>query len=136
MTQYLQLCARDRVDFDALPASEDRPHQVGELLDRGLASQNTWRALEALSTAPAIGARFPEVDFGALVSDYLFLRRLEALIRLDVERGQTVLPANEAARQMLARRAGFHGEDAWDRLELALEQLRGRVQESWSQVFA
>jgi glutamate-ammonia-ligase adenylyltransferase len=135
MTQYLQLCARDRVDFDALPASEDRPHQVGELLDRGLASQNTWRALEALSTAPAIGARFPEVDFGALVSDYLFLRRLEALIRLDVERGQTVLPANEAARQMLARRAGFHGEDAWDRLELALEQLRGRVQESWSQVF-
>lgn len=121
--QYLQLwCAREGLR----PVSDLRA-LVGEELDEGIYSQNTWKALRALALRPEIQREFPDVDVEVLAQDYLMLRRLEARIRLNEQRAQTTLPEASQARLEIARRLGFQGAQALEQLEHAIDETSARV---------
>jgi glutamate-ammonia-ligase adenylyltransferase len=82
--------------------------------------QNTPLALEALGNRGTIPAEHAQ----RLSAAYLFLRRIEAVLRRDEETSVSKLPADETAQYQLARRCGFGSRE---RLLRASDRAREEI---------
>jgi glutamate-ammonia-ligase adenylyltransferase len=73
----------------------------------GIWEPNTLKALRALAAAGVIRA-----NISALLSEqYLFLRKIESVLRRDEDTSISRLPAEESAQRAVARRCGFESRD-------------------------
>jgi len=70
---------------------------------------------------------WPEEAGRELEEAYLFLRRVEHRVQMAEERQLHRVPADDEAREVLARASGFTGEDGLARFDEALEVRRSRV---------
>lgn len=93
----------------------------------GPQSQHTCQALRALAEQPAFSRAYDWLEVDALVDDYLMLRRVEAILRVESGRSAGALPSGADDLRALARRLGFSGEGAAAQLEATLSRLMERV---------
>lgn len=136
LTQYLQLSLGHELVLE-------QGGEAGEELDERLFSRSTVVALEAAarreSAAPSStsSSRIPGggEELASLAQDYRTLRRIETRLRMSDERGESLLPEDEASLDVLARRLGYQGKQAGRQLQVELKELRERVCTSWREVF-
>ena len=105
--------------------------------DRGFDSALSSNTLNAIRGLGAV--KLPEdlqIDFDQLAHDYLRLRVLEARLRIAEQRGTSEIPRTGPELERLARRVGFTGAEAGERLLEEFNALCGRVVEFSAQVFA
>lgn len=127
LTQILQWFA-----YRESPTVPQSP--VGELVE-GVTSQHTAQALRALGEHPWVKARFPSLEVDVLVEDYLLLRRLEAILRVQDGRAQSTLPNGHQQRAELARRLRFHAEEGVEQFDAMIERMLERGHHAWNMVF-
>ncbi len=89
----------------------------------GVRSGNTRRALARLYRHGIL----PEADYQVLLDGYIFLRTVEHFLQLMHNRQTHRLPTQPEALEDLARRLGYEGENAADRLVEQYEQHRRAI---------
>ena len=94
--------------------------------------RGTLEALRALRGAAAL----PGEDVDALREHYLFLRRLEARMRLERDRPVEALGTDAVVLRPLARRMGFDGADPGADLLRAYQRTREAVRALYERHFA
>ena len=124
LTQYMQCGGAAGLSATPLGSLDERVLR-GEVLDPGLASQNTLCAVEALAKLACTPDRGEA--WRALARDYEALRRVEMRLKLATLQGDAIVPREERDRRELARALGMHGEEAIIELERYLEGIRARV---------
>jgi len=92
----------------------------------------TLKALRALRA----GGLLPDDDADRLETHYLFLRRLEARMRLERDRPVEQLGTATGVIAPLARRLGFEGDDAGAALLRAYEETREEVRSIYERYFS
>ncbi len=95
-----------------------------------LRTGNVLAAIRALFA----GGLLPEASAEALAEGYRWLRRVEHSLQVAEEQQTAQLPADDAARTALARRAGYlapEGSSARERFEADHARVRGRVREQF-----
>lgn len=122
LVQSIQL-ERAGGDFD----EERDPKRV----ERSVHSASTRLALNALSEEEGLG-----FDARQLHADYLWLRRVEARLRMTDQRGSSELPPEGADREVLARRIGFQGDLAGTSFSAELAQVFDRVRRARDAYFS
>lgn len=96
-----------------------------------LRSANTLEALSALTRAGALADERAE----ALSDGYVFLRRLEAKLRILQDRPTDVLPTDPRGLAKLARSMGVQGAGGAERLLSDVRRHRRRIREAFDDVF-
>ncbi len=95
-------------------------------------TRSTLGLLRALGRMQLLAAD----DAAALDEDYRFLARLENRLRIESDQPAWALPVAHDTLLPLARRMGFEGADAPERLLAELKQRRTRVRAIFQRVFA
>jgi glutamate-ammonia-ligase adenylyltransferase len=95
--------------------------------------QRTTRPLfEALAEARIL----PATDRDQLLEAYVFLRRVEHRLQMLEERQTHLLPSEDEARRLLARRLGYAGPRAREEFETDLASHRDRVHVAFESLLA
>jgi glutamate-ammonia-ligase adenylyltransferase len=93
------------------------------------------RTEEALDALRDVGALAP-ADHDALVEGYRFLRRVESRLRIERDQAVHTLDPSDPRLGALARRLGYSGDGAEQRLLGDVEATRARVRAIFERVFA
>lgn len=94
------------------------------LMERGIREQGTWRGLDLLrETKPDLAESWR--------TDYLFLRRIESMLRCDQNSSISALPKDARERAKLGRRLGFDGEPSFMQ---AYDRSRARIRSGYEQL--
>ncbi|MFU8805932.1 MAG: hypothetical protein ACNA8W_19115 [Bradymonadaceae bacterium] len=104
------------------------------VMEEAIFSRNTLIALEGI--ADLYSAESVGTALSSLTHDYRTLRRIETRLRMSDERGESILPADDASLDILARRLGYQGKEAGRQFQAELQELRERVQSCWESVFS
>ena len=109
----------------------------GQQIEPGVPSQNTFEALSSFAHEPLVTKAFPAFSGEQMSRDYLALRRIEALLRLDDGHAHSArVPEDVAAKRVLARLMGFSGAGALTQLDALIEAIRARAAEAFAHVIS
>jgi glutamate-ammonia-ligase adenylyltransferase len=94
------------------------------LMERGIREPGTWTGLKIL------GEKHPTLA-ESWRGDYLFLRRIESMLRCDENSSVSALPKEIRERDKLGRRLGFEGEASFMQ---AYDRARARIRGGYEQL--
>jgi glutamate-ammonia-ligase adenylyltransferase len=97
-----------------------------------LRRHGTIASIRALGDSTLI----PPDEAGHLESDYRFLVRLENRLRIETDQAAWALPTAPDQLTPIARRMGYDGDDAAERLLEELEQRRSRIRATFAACFS
>ena len=101
-------------------------------LHAALRQRATGALIRAIAEAGLMNARAAE----ELESDYCFMLRLEDRLRIETDQAAWALPTSHSDLMALARRMGYAGADAAERLLDELKRRRTRVRATFDECFA